>query len=248
MGFRNPRDADRLRIDALEEDVEDKAARIAELEAALARRDAAERQPPRGKRAKSTRRAEAKVPKVDGVPEGARWSFETTHPKGTWKLGIAWMVALAAIVGVVVAREGLHRGIGIMVAVFGVPGLLLLHRSGLVVDREKRRITRWDSIVIPVRRTWEVGGHRIVLEERSMTPKDGESWQAGFVFLGPHLLFKDKKAAAQRTARRIAAFLGVAYSERRERDEAVERRAIMPLMVVMTVALVGGLLMWMLSR
>ena len=240
MAFRDKQNADRIRIDALEDEVDEKDAEIARLKKELAERN--DKKKPQKKPKKKT-----PVPKADDLPEGDVWDVETTHPEGMWKWGVGWVVAAFGVVGLVAANQGPKLELLMPVACFGLPGLMFLHRRGLTIDRKRAEITRWDWFMFRFRRTWSMKGKDLELVSRNMSPKNGPSWIAGVLMLDDRVLFLMKIGKAQSLARRVAAYLDVGLAERRETTDEIMKRAQQPLAFVavfMVIAFViGGILM-----
>ncbi|MCA9620381.1 MAG: hypothetical protein KC731_15270, partial [Myxococcales bacterium] len=87
MAFRSEREADRHRIDALEDELEEKEAEIARLRNKMAARK--EPRPPEAK---------GRVPEVQDLPEGPLLAIPT-HDPSAWKIGAIWLLTLAGVMG-----------------------------------------------------------------------------------------------------------------------------------------------------
>lgn len=227
MAFRDKQKADQLRIGALEEELDEKDAEIARLRDELA--DRRDQKKPKKKRAKER----APIPAAKDLPEGDVWDVETTHPEGMWKWGLGWFALLGGGVAYLAVTGGLRRELLIPVACFGLPGLMLLRRTGLTVDRKRGQITRWDWLFVRIRRSYGIEGKDLELVSRTMTPKDRPSWSAGVLRIDGRDLFLMKIGKARSLARRVAAFLGVGLSERRESTDEIMARARQPLTFIM---------------
>jgi hypothetical protein len=237
MAFRDKGTADRVRIDALEDELDDKDAEIARLRSELAERDAPKKKTKKGRA--------APVPTASDLPVGDVWEVETTHPKGTWKWGLGWLAILAATIAYLGVTGGWRTELLIPLTIFGVPGMTLFRRRGITLDRKAGTITRWDWFLFRRRRTWAVAGKEIELVRRTMYRKNGPSWTAGVAHLGDDELFLMKWGAAEDLSRRVAAFFGIGFRERRETTEEIQRRAHQPLkfvsVVIVLAMIIGGL-------
>jgi hypothetical protein len=235
VGFRSERDADRYRIDVLEDEVAEKDDEIARLRAKLAT--------PKPKRRQHKQKQQAKrgeVPRVADLPSGPRMEIATSDPKG-WLVGLLWLAMAGGGYAYSVLIDGYQQNGLLVLLFFALPGLLFFTRTRLLLDREARTITVVYSLLISMRRVLSVKGKALRIEKRYHKPKDGDSYYAGHIFLGDHKLARAKIGKAQGWARRIAAFMELPLSERNESTKAIMRRAGMPLWIV-GVVMVGGFL------
>ncbi len=244
VAFRSEREADRHRIDALEDEVEAKDDEIQRLRAELEAQKAGKKR--KKKRKKRGRGVEGQVPAVADLPEGDVMVVPT-HDAMAVAIGALWLAAVVAVAVYGLVTGGFDRSAWIGVVIFGVPPLFLVARSELVCDRRAGTITVVHSLIFRFSRRIHARGKTLVVERRLHQPKDGDSYWAGHLFVGDRRIARDKIAPATALARRVAAFMGMPLAERHQSQRDIMRAAQMPLIVTMVV-MVAGVLLFVLAK
>jgi hypothetical protein len=238
MGFRSDEDARIHRIDALEGELDEKDAEIARLKAeleaereadadlkeleALERASAAEQREQKATRARSPAKAKS---------SSDIWAFNT-HMAHAWMIGIAWLAVVAGGAAYMhYERSMAWTELWPALPVF-LMSLFFFHQHGLVLDKRAGTVTRKDRLLVfSWSRVRPYAGKAITIDRRYYSNKDGDSYWTGHVFLGDLKLFAKKEAEAERLAKQVAEFLGIAC--RPPSTKQMQRRAMLPLILTM---------------
>ena len=148
-------------------------------------------------------------------PKGDVWSFELQGKRPRYWPFVVGLVFTTAIFLLNASNRDVliptHIG-GMLGFIFG--GLLsgMAHRTGLILDRDARTITRWDSVFVVshlVSRTWKVNHNRVVLY-LDLTGGDFPIW-VGNIYVGKYRVLTAGKERAKLLGRRMADFMGVVF-------------------------------------
>lgn len=235
MAFRSEREADRHRIDALEDAVEDKDEEIARLRAQL---EAKEKKPAPKKRQK--KQPKGNVPEVDDLPDGDVMEI-ATHDPTLNIIGAVWLAVVLGMLGYAWATSVFEMQMLVPALIFGVPPIFFLMRGKLVCDRKAGTITVVHSLVVSVKRKLSVEGQTLVVERRMHKPKDGDSYWAGHLFIGDRRIAHKKIHPAMAMARRVAAFMRMPLADRHQSQKDIMKAANMPLVIVVVVMAIAVL-------
>lgn len=246
VGFRSDDEALRHRVDALEGTVAEREAEVqrlrAELEASKKPSAPAPAETPASAKVSLGLWERMSAKRGDPAPDGDRWALSVAPPSRGTVLGILGLLVVAIGVPFLVDLQvdsSPKELVALALALGIVPLAALLYRSGVVVDRRARTVTVWRWFLLRWSRTLPLEGAKLVVEERHVSPENGDSYVMGHVFLGDQFLLRRREHHAEALARRLAQFADVPFAGTRpESIKRIERMAWMPL----TLGVVGSII------
>lgn len=213
MSFRSDREALRQRVEDLEQDVAARDAELARLKDELERAKEPETAPA-SESAPKRRVAFFGPGKAETEPSGDRWVIPRTKPELMATVVLILWPAIFIIALAPFLWRG-EEGAWIPALIFiPAPILMLIHSSGVVLDRRARTITRFRRLILRFERTFPAEGRLLVVERHLVMPKNGDSYWAGRIHLGDQFLVVRKEAEAHALAKRMAEFVGADYRGR----------------------------------
>ncbi len=214
MAFRSDRDALRHRVDALEDELRARDQELARVRAELERgqRDPTPPKPKRPPTKLSFRLFTRTTPEPE--PTGDRWTLPKSEPSLAATLALMFWAGIFLLTLVPL----LVRGDSVAWVPFFIfiptPIAMLLYRSGVDIDRTARTATIWRQLIVRWEKKLSFDEHVLHVDTKLVTPKNADSYWAGDIKLGDHVLATRKEAEAKALARRIAEFAGVRLADR----------------------------------
>ena len=223
VAFRSEKDASRHRIDALEDELEEKDAELERLRAEVERRDAAAKDGARKTKKRRSKRRGASGERAEappqGVPTGTTWSVREYSP--------LWMLPVAGCgLGVCLAALGLgsqpgQSTAGWLVMLLPLALVALALDKRVVLDRGGAGVSkRWGPLRMPL------DGSAFRVAETVTSSENGPNVYWGSVYFGEDRLVNRRKAEAIEVAQKMAAFMGRPYKGSKFSQKDQERGAL----------------------